>query len=112
MMLTLALMAIGCDDDDGMVHPHDAGHDDLRIPADALPTVSGPMKLSQTGLYADFAARTLSPGVISFVPRYQLWSDGADKQRYLLLPPGSTIDTTEMDHWVFPIGTKAWKEFH
>jgi len=109
--LVLALLAAGCDDDD--FRPVDAaGVDhDLGIPQDALPTVSGPMKLSETGLYSDFAARTLAPDVIAFEPRYPLWSDGADKQRYLLLPPGGVIDTGEIDHWVFPIGTKAWKEF-
>jgi hypothetical protein len=111
LLLLTALLAASCDDDDGMPHVHDAGAHDLRIPLDALPTVGGPMKLSETGLYSDFAARTLAPGVMSFTPRYQLWSDGADKQRYLLLPPGTTIDTSDMDRWVFPVGTKAWKEF-
>ena len=27
------------------------------------------------------------------------------------LPPGSKIDTTNLDHWSFPVGTKFWKEF-
>jgi hypothetical protein len=27
------------------------------------------------------------------------------------LPPGTKIDTTDMNHWVFPVGTKFWKEF-
>jgi hypothetical protein len=40
-----------------------------------------------------------------------LWSDGADKQRYLYLPPGAAIDTSHIDAWKFPAGTKAWKEF-
>ncbi|MFO0551328.1 MAG: hypothetical protein U0271_23260 [Polyangiaceae bacterium] len=40
-----------------------------------------------------------------------LWSDGAEKQRYLTLPPGETIDTSDMDAWIFPVGTKAFKEF-
>ena len=46
-----------------------------------------------------------------FEPTYWLWSDGADKRRWFRLPPGTQIDTTGMDHWVFPIGTKLWKEF-
>jgi len=40
-----------------------------------------------------------------------LWSDGAEKQRYLSLPPGTTIDTSRFDAWQFPIGTKVFKEF-
>jgi hypothetical protein len=74
-------------------------------------TIQGPMRLSETGLYADFGARTLAPGVIEFAPRYPLWSDGAEKRRFLLLPPGSKIDTRAMDYWSFPVGTKAWKQF-
>ncbi len=74
-----------------------------------------PSKLSETGL---FTARgtapgelILSPGVREFEPKYWLWSDGADKRRYVYLPPGAQIDTTDPDHWVFPLGTKLWKSF-
>ena len=42
-----------------------------------------------------------------FLPRWQLWSDEAVKRRWIWLPPGSTIDTTNMDHWKFPVGTKV-----
>lgn len=73
--------------------------------------VTGPAHLADTGLYSDFASRTLAPGVITYEPRYPLWSDGAGKKRYLLLPPNAQIDTTSMDDWVFPVGTKVWKEF-
>ena len=44
-------------------------------------------------------------------PTEALWSDGAVKRRFIYLPPGTTIDTTNMDEWVFPVGTKFWKEF-
>jgi hypothetical protein len=27
------------------------------------------------------------------------------------LPPGTSIDTRDIDHWVFPSGTALWKEF-
>ena len=40
-------------------------------------------------------------------PRYPLWSDGAEKQRYLSLPPGTQIDTSNMDDWKFPVGTRV-----
>ena len=71
----------------------------------------GPLRLSETGLYSDFSARTLSSDVIRYTPRYPLWSDGAEKERFLLLPTGTQIDTSDMDNWVFPDGTKLWKEF-
>jgi hypothetical protein len=40
-----------------------------------------------------------------------LWDDTATKRRWIYLPPGTKIDTTDMDHWIFPVGTKIWKEF-
>jgi hypothetical protein len=40
-----------------------------------------------------------------------LWSDGAQKSRWIFLPPGKKIDTSVMDDWVFPDGTKIWKQF-
>jgi len=48
---------------------------------------------------------------VSFSPQYPLWSDGASKRRWIYLPPGSSIDASHPDAWVFPIGTKLWKEF-
>jgi hypothetical protein len=83
------------------------GGDDPAPP----PSVADPDRLSQTGLYSDFAARALAADVIPYAPAHPLWSDGARKERFLKLPPGTKIDTTDIDHWVFPIGTKAWKEF-
>jgi hypothetical protein len=40
-----------------------------------------------------------------------LWSDGAQKSRWIYLPPGQKIDVTNLNEWVFPVGTKLWKEF-
>lgn len=70
-----------------------------------------PALLSETGLYDDIDAGTLAPGVREFTPEHVLWSDGAEKKRFLYLPPGGVIDTSDPDYWVFPTGTKAWKEF-
>jgi hypothetical protein len=67
--------------------------------------------LSATGLYANTALKTLSPSVVPFSVRHPLWSDGAEKARFVELPPCSTIDTTDMDRWSVPVGTKFWKEF-
>jgi hypothetical protein len=62
-------------------------------------------------LYADIAAGTLADGVVPFEPQFELWSDGAEKRRWILLPEGERIDTGDMDAWAFPAGTKLWKEF-
>lgn len=68
-------------------------------------------QLSETGLYSDLAAKMIAPQNLSFSPQYPLWTDGASKQRWIYLPPGTQIDTTDIDHWTFPVGTKIWKEF-
>jgi hypothetical protein len=96
--------------DEAPPHAHDLALPEEDLAGDT-PLV-GPERLSQTGLYADLAARTLAPGVLAFSPRYPLWSDGSNKERFLLLPPGQAIDTRDMDNWRFPVGTKAWKHFY
>jgi hypothetical protein len=70
-----------------------------------------PNLLSETGLYSDVASESLAPGVATFEPLAALWSDGAEKQRFIALPDGSAIDTRNMDDWQFPVGTKLWKTF-
>lgn len=67
--------------------------------------------LACTGLYADLGAKTIAPGVRAYAPAVALWSDGASKQRWISLPAGERIDNTAADEWVFPVGTKVWKEF-
>jgi len=78
-------------------------------PVDDDPNV--PTVLSATGLYADIVTHSLASGVESFQPLYALWSDGAEKLRFIELPECTQIDTSNMDHWSFPVGTKLWKEF-
>ena len=70
-----------------------------------------PTQLACTGLYSDWPSRTIAAGNVAFDPGLHLWSDGADKSRWVYLPPGTQIDTTNMNEWTFPVGTKFWKEF-
>ena len=62
-------------------------------------------------LLSNWPARTIASDVRAYAPGVALWSDGADKSRYVWLPPHTVIDTSRMDEWTFPIGTKFWKEF-
>jgi hypothetical protein len=78
--------------------------------AEVLPTAM-PDLLSQTGIYTDIRAKRLSPRLVEFTPANVLWSDGAEKLRWFQLPSGAQIDSTDMDHWRFPVGTKFFKEF-
>ena len=70
-----------------------------------------PERLSEAGLYADTPDKQLADGVIAFAPRFPLWTDGTDKERWLLLPEGGQVDTSEGDAWVFPVGTRLFKQF-
>ena len=71
-----------------------------------------PRHLRDTGLYAPGRRERRSPRTSSpFRPQYALWSDGADKRRWIRLPPGARIDARDPDRWAFPVGTRLWKEF-
>ena len=72
---------------------------------------SPPQDLQDTGLYADFSTLEVDPSHLAFTPQYPLWSDGAAKRRWLSLPAGGVIDGSDPDGWVFPVGTRFWKEF-
>lgn len=92
----------------------DAHHDGSRKGdadvTDELPPVV-PDTLAESGLYKDLATRTLADGVTPFDVKYPLWSDGAEKSRWMWLPSGTSIDKSDPDHWTYPKGTRAWKEF-
>lgn len=70
-----------------------------------------PQSLACTGLYSNLETKQVADGVREFTPAVALWSDGADKTRWVYLPPGARIDDTNVSEWKFPIGTKLWKEF-
>lgn len=90
-----------------------SGCSDYRecAPVDADTLAALPARLSETGLFSDVASRELTDGVFPYAPQFELWSDGAEKQRWIALPPGAVVDTSDMDHWQFPEGTRLWKEF-
>ena len=80
--------------------------EEVRVPV-------APELLSQTGLYSgtvpgQFAVDARNQ---AFSPQYPLWSDGASKRRWVRLPDGAAIDTSNVDAWEFPVGTRFWKEF-
>lgn len=112
----LFFLATGC----GGESAADAGPDaPPDAPIDAVPPpdahlLDGPLMprtLAETGLYSDFENEVIAGGVKPYEPQYKLWSDGATKRRWIYLPPGGQIDTSDPDFWVYPPGTKLWKEF-
>jgi hypothetical protein len=70
---------------------------------------TAPPRLSETGLYDSSGA--IDTRNLPFVPQYPLWTDGAQKLRWIRLPEGAKIDVSDIDAWRFPIGTRLWKQF-
>jgi hypothetical protein len=71
-----------------------------------------PKTIKETGLFPaapDFSKH--SPRMRKFTPDPPLWSDGLEKERFLLLPGDKKIDNTNPKQWAFPIGTVLIKTF-
>jgi hypothetical protein len=94
--------------------PPDAPPSDVRdVPPDAAPAdapVEGACE-GPPGLYREGSCTELADGVRRFTPRYALWSDGAEKERFVFLPEGATIDASDPDGWIYPVGTVFYKTF-
>jgi hypothetical protein len=85
---------------------------DPRVCADrANLTQTLAQRLSETGLFQDLEREHLQPGVFAYAPEFELWSDGADKRRWVFVPNGAQVDTSDLENWRFPEGSKLWKEF-
>ncbi len=69
-----------------------------------------PVALACTGLYADWPTLKLAPDVQAYQPGVGMWVDGATSLRWIWLPPGTKIDSSDPNNWVFPVGTKLWQE--
>jgi len=113
LAIALGVVVAGCGEPAQAPDGAPIGGIDAAVDAPTDARIGAPplRRLSSTGLYSDFDARVIAPGLIEFTPRYALWSDGARKRRWLSLPTGSTIDTSDPAHWRFPVGTRVWKEF-
>jgi hypothetical protein len=83
---------------------------DARSPPNCDAGVA-PVALACTRLYSDWTQLTLAPDVQAYQPGVTMWADGADSSRWIWLPPGQKIDTSDPNNWSFPVGTKLWQEF-
>jgi len=72
-------------------------------------SVSFPRTLSATGLFAPDG--TPHPALVPYTVNAPLWSDGSEKERWMLLPIGTSIRYHEKEPWKFPDGTILVKTF-
>jgi hypothetical protein len=126
-----ALIYVACSDDPEVIPGRrDAAVDPVDPPqADAEPACedgpppecktdgSFPTDLRCTGLYACWSPKKAAATALLFKPGHELWSDGAEKTRWIQIPAGTKIAPNATDGgartagWRFPVGTKVWKEF-
>lgn len=70
-----------------------------------------PRLLSETGCMDPADPSQPGPGLIPYTVNVPLWSDGAEKERWMALPDGQTITIEADDHWTLPIGSVLVKQF-
>jgi uncharacterized repeat protein (TIGR03806 family) len=77
----------------------------------ARPRPDFPRTLTETGLFASVKDHTPAAGLIPYTVNVPLWSDGAAKDRFLVLPDKGKVVFKEHDQWEFPVGTVLVKTF-
>ncbi len=71
-----------------------------------------PRKLSESGLFESVSGNRMKAGAIPYSVNAALWSDGAYKERWMVLPGESPkIDFTKSRGWGFPDRTVLVKSF-
>ncbi|MFT7618512.1 MAG: putative repeat protein (TIGR03806 family) [Planctomycetota bacterium] len=65
-----------------------------------------PDKLSETGFYLSTEKKKLSPDLVPYQVRAPLWTDGGEKERFILVPKGKKIGFKKDGTWDYPEGTR------
>lgn len=70
-----------------------------------------PRKLSESGLFTSVKDHALKAGAIPYSVNAPFWSDGAHKERFVVLPPSGTVGYKRDRGWEFPDLTVLVKSF-
>ena len=70
-----------------------------------------PTRLSETGLFTSVKDHRPDPALIPYSVNAPLWSDGAEKERFIALPNDSKIEFGTSHGWNCPDGTVLVKTF-
>jgi uncharacterized repeat protein (TIGR03806 family) len=84
----------------------DAGSEQEEDPEGEVPAL-----LSQTGCMDPEDPSQPGTGLIPYGVQHALWSDGAEKERWMAIPDGQTIEIDESGDWDPPIGSVLVKQF-
>jgi uncharacterized repeat protein (TIGR03806 family) len=84
----------------------------LALPsAQAILAETPPAQLSAYGFFRDGAAREPAPSVTPYLLNAALFSDGAEKLRYVYVPPGAKARYDAEAAFDFPVGSALIKTF-
>jgi uncharacterized repeat protein (TIGR03806 family) len=83
----------------------------LGLPPTLAESDASPELLSQTLAFSDLASLEVAPGILPYTVQSPLWSDGAQKRRWMALPSGAHVGFSEQGAWLFPEGTVFIKHF-
>ena len=70
-----------------------------------------PRTLAEYGFFLDVSGRTPDARLIPYALNTPLWSDGAEKLRYIYVPEGAVIEPDGEGLLQFPVGTAIIKTF-
>ena len=70
-----------------------------------------PMLLSETGLFQSVPDHRPNPALVDYDVNAPLWSDGAEKDRFIAIPGDGRIEIVNHNKWLFPEGSVLVKTF-
>jgi uncharacterized repeat protein (TIGR03806 family) len=85
--------------------------EELRVNDAAVAGDAMPRTLSEFGFFADAKAQSPAWGVRSYALNTPLWSDGAEKLRFIYLPDGTKLTADGEGLLQFPVGAAIIKTF-
>ncbi len=77
-------------------------------PSEQMPL---PPTLADTSLFADWRKLTPRESLVSYDVNVPLWSDGAEKRRWIAVPPGQAVEFAGGGNFRYPAGTVFVKHF-
>ena len=83
----------------------------LSVNASAVSGTDYPAALSDYGFFADGPAQNAAPGVTPYRLNTPLWSDGAEKLRFVYIPPGQQAKAQGEGLLDLPVGSALIKTF-
>lgn len=97
-------------DRDGELYVVGNGSSLARL-VDTAPAIVAPRSLLASKCFDPTAPMGAVAGAIAYDVTTPLWSDGATKERFVVVPKGQSIRTRSDGDLVFPVGTVAVKSF-